>query len=74
MKINSEIISAVIFMLTLGSVVALQFAASHPSATLMYALFSIMGISAGHAMGHSASSGTSVAVSLPGNTSGGKDA
>ena len=64
MKINNELVSMIMFTLSLMAVVGLQFA-PHVSQALMDALFSVMGLSAGHALGHSSANGTVANIHIP---------
>jgi len=68
MKLTSPIISALCFVLTLFSFVGLQFAPHSIDPTINEALFSIMGLALGHALGASSASGTVAHIVLPGST------
>jgi len=68
MKINNSLISAGCFVLTLFAFVGLQFAPHMVGPTINEALFSIMGLALGHALGASTASGTVAHIVLPGTT------
>jgi hypothetical protein len=68
MKIPSPLLSAVCFLVTFLGYVGLQFA-PHISAGMNQALYSIMALTLGHALGASTSGGTVAQITLPGNTS-----
>lgn len=63
--INNNIISGLLFVVTIAAYLALKLT-GHADATTDQALFALMGLEAGHAIGVNSGGGTVAHINLPG--------
>ena len=63
-QINNNIISSVLFLFTMGAYLALKLT-GHADATTDQALFALLGLEAGHAIGVNSGGGTIAHINLP---------